>query len=118
MLVISREPGESIRIGSANDGYDVTLLDVLYVYSSARFLVRRVGAESRMRVDDPTFELMPGEFFQIEQSIRIGFIEFRGTKVRVGVVAPKEISVHRLEVWQAIANERGSTNPGDSCDEA
>lgn len=45
------------------------------------------------------------------ESIRIGDVEVRvveilGDKVRLGVVAPKEIAVHREEVYQLIQKQK------------
>ena len=38
----------------------------------------------------------------INDDITITIVEIRGDKCRVGIVAPKDIPVHRLEVQQAI----------------
>lgn len=43
-----------------------------------------------------------GQEIVIGNNIRITIVAVKGDKVRVGVVAPKDVSVHRLEVWQAI----------------
>lgn len=37
--------------------------------------------------------------------IRIMIIEIRGDKVRIGIDAPRDITVHRREVFDAIAKE-------------
>jgi carbon storage regulator len=42
------------------------------------------------------------ESIVINDDIVITIIEIRGDKVRLGIEAPKEISVHRREVWEAI----------------
>lgn len=45
---------------------------------------------------------------KLDESIVIGndvtltVVEIRGDKVRLGIVAPKEVPVHRLEVYEAI----------------
>ena len=38
----------------------------------------------------------------INDNITITVIEIRGDKVRLGIEAPKEVSVHRREVYEAI----------------
>ena len=43
----------------------------------------------------------------IGDQISIMVIEIRGDKVRLGIDAPKEISVHRQEVYEAIKKEQG-----------
>jgi carbon storage regulator len=40
-----------------------------------------------------------------KHEVRICVVDIRGDKVRLGVEAPKEISVHRLEVYNAIQRE-------------
>ena len=45
------------------------------------------------------------EVIVIDDNIRIVVVEIRGDKVRLGVEAPKETSVHRLEVYEAIRRE-------------
>ena len=42
------------------------------------------------------------ESIVINDDITIVVIEIRGDKVRLGVEAPKEVPVHRLEVFDAI----------------
>lgn len=37
--------------------------------------------------------------------IRITAVEIRGDKVRIGITAPKEVEVHRAEVYKAIHGE-------------
>ncbi|MEX1111957.1 MAG: carbon storage regulator CsrA [Candidatus Andersenbacteria bacterium] len=53
----------------------------------------------------------------IGDSITLMVIEIRGDKVRLGIEAPKEVSVHREEVYLAIQRDR-SANAHTSPDEA
>jgi len=51
------------------------------------------------------------ESIVINNDITIVVVEIRGDKVRLGVEAPKEISVHRREVYDAIMrNNQNSSN--------
>ena len=43
-----------------------------------------------------------GEGIRIGDSIRLKIIEVRGNLVRLGVEAPRDISVHREEIYQVI----------------
>ena len=45
-----------------------------------------------------------GETVVIGDRIRVTVVEVRGDQVRIGIDAPKEISVHREEVFIQIAN--------------
>ena len=51
------------------------------------------------------------ESIVINNDITIVVVEIRGDKVRLGVEAPKEVPVHRREVYEAIKRnaEQGST---------
>lgn len=46
------------------------------------------------------------ESIVIGDEIRVMVIEIRGDKVRLGVNAPKEVTVHRQEVYEAIRKEQ------------
>jgi carbon storage regulator len=39
-------------------------------------------------------------------------IEIRGDKVRLGIEAPKDVTVHRREVYESIQNQSRSHEPG------
>jgi carbon storage regulator len=51
------------------------------------------------------------ESIVIDDRIKIVVVEIRGDKVRLGVEAPKEVPVHRQEVYEAI---KRSNNDQDS----
>lgn len=53
-----------------------------------------------------------GESIMIADEVMITVVEIRGDKVRLGITAPNEISVHRLEVYEAI--QREGPNPKDT----
>lgn len=42
----------------------------------------------------------------IGENIRITIVEVRGDKVRIGIDAPRDVSVHRLEVAEAIKRDQ------------
>ena len=42
------------------------------------------------------------ESIVIDNEIVITVVEIRGDKVRLGIVAPKDVAVHRQEVYEAI----------------
>lgn len=46
----------------------------------------------------------------IGDSIRITIVEVRGDKVRIGIDAPKDVTVHRQEIYDAIKREIGGTD--------
>jgi carbon storage regulator len=46
------------------------------------------------------------ESIVIGDDIEITIVDVRGDKVRLGITAPKQISVHRKEVYEAIQREK------------
>lgn len=47
----------------------------------------------------------------INDHIRVTIVEIRGDKVRLGIDAPKDVSVHRREVYEAIQSQLRSEAP-------
>lgn len=59
------------------------------------------------------------ESIVINNDITIVVVEIRGDKVRLGVEAPKEVPVHRREVYEAIKRseaEHGANKETDSAE--
>jgi len=46
----------------------------------------------------------------IGDDVEITIVDVRGDKVRLGITAPKEIPVHRMEVYEAIQREKREKN--------
>ena len=51
------------------------------------------------------------ESIVINNDITVTVVEIRGDKVRLGIVAPKEVPVHRQEVFEAIHGKPGAEPP-------
>lgn len=51
------------------------------------------------------------ESIVINDDITIVVVEIRGDKVRLGVEAPKEVPVHRREVYDAIKRSQAQDKP-------
>src|ERR687883_100628 len=51
------------------------------------------------------------ESIVINNDITITVVEIRGDKVRLGIVAPKDVPVHRQEVYDAIHAANGPSAP-------
>ena len=54
------------------------------------------------------------ESIVINNDITIVVVEIRGDKVRLGVEAPKEVPVHRREVYDAIKRHERESQSGDA----
>ena len=51
------------------------------------------------------------ESIVINNDITVTVVEIRGDKVRLGIVAPKEVPVHRQEVYDAIHGKEQTETP-------
>ena len=51
------------------------------------------------------------ESIVINNDITVTVVEIRGDKVRLGIVAPKEVPVHRQEVFDAIHGKAAAGEP-------
>jgi len=52
-----------------------------------------------------------GESIVIDGKIILTIIDIRGDKVRIQVEAPKEVSVHRKEIYDALHRVADQTSP-------
>lgn len=50
----------------------------------------------------------------INNDIKIVVVEIRGDKVRLGVEAPREVPVHRHEVYEAIQRSNEASEAADN----
>lgn len=46
------------------------------------------------------------ESIMIGDDVEITIVDVRGDKVRLGITAPRDIPVHRMEVYEAIQREK------------
>jgi carbon storage regulator len=46
-----------------------------------------------------------GESIQIGNDIRITFLDIKGKQIRIGIEAPKEVIIHREEVYRMIQEQ-------------
>jgi carbon storage regulator len=51
-----------------------------------------------------------GETLVIGDDVTVTVLGVRGNQVRLGVNAPKEVAVHREEIYQRIQMEKGGEN--------
>ncbi len=55
-----------------------------------------------------------GETLMIGDNIDVTVLDIRGRQVRLGINAPKDVSVHREEIYQRIQKEKQATEERDT----
>jgi len=57
-----------------------------------------------------------GETLMIGDSVTVTILGVKGNQVRVGITAPKDVAVHREEIFQRIGKESapGADNPPET----
>ncbi len=50
------------------------------------------------------------ESIMIGDDIEIKIVDVRGDRVRLGITAPKNVPVHRKEIWEAIQREKAKND--------
>ena len=100
MCVLSRQAGESIMVGD-----DVEVVVVAIEHSKVALDVRHTTLRGRMTHNDSYPEAVVGEVLNLPAPGSCTVVDIRGDKVRLGMDAPKDVSIHRKEVWEAIRRE-------------
>lgn len=58
------------------------------------------------------------ESIMVGDNVEIFVVDIRGDKVRIGINAPSDVTVHRKEIWLKIKSQKGTDNDAGATDEA
>ena len=108
MLVLSREPGMSIHVSSTDQTCLVTVLKLLPEKHAAMVLINRATIEKPGQLECRTAEVTVDVALPINEDMTITLVDLREHVARLGINAPKDHAVHRLEVYQAIKRDNES----------
>jgi len=70
------------------------------------FFVELIGTSRQKELKMLVLSRQKDESIMIGEDVEITIVDVRGDKVRLGITAPKEIPVHRREVYEAIRREK------------
>jgi carbon storage regulator len=57
-----------------------------------------------------------GETLMIGDAVTVTVLGVKGNQVRIGITAPKDVAVHREEIFQRIQKDDGGNAAADSAD--
>lgn len=52
----------------------------------------------------------PGEKLIINENVTVTVLSIKGNQVRIGIEAPRDVKVHREEIYERIVKEREALN--------
>lgn len=55
-----------------------------------------------------------GETLMVGDDVTVTVLGVKGNQVRIGVNAPKDVAVHREEIYQRIQKEKGGVDDDDN----
>jgi sRNA-binding carbon storage regulator CsrA len=105
MLVLSRQEGESLVVGSADETCIITVLKFLPQERAVATLIARAWTAEPGQLDGSNVIFSMDVPFKVSDAIEVMLVDLRGDKARFGINAPLEGFVHRLEVHQAIRQD-------------
>jgi carbon storage regulator len=84
--------------------------------SKKRGQVKRQGTDRQLNPSPRKGIIMllltrrPGEKLIINENVTVTVLSVKGNQIRIGIEAPRDVKVHREEIYQRIVKEREALN--------
>ena len=110
MLLLSRGRGESIIVNGVDGGCLLTVLEIRG--GEVSLSVRHTPGEAAGTSQSSTVTLIRDASVKVGAVTEVTLVDVREDKARLGIVAPREAMIHRLEIWEAIRRENRRAREG------
>jgi carbon storage regulator len=98
MLVLTRRKNESLVIGES------TYVEVIFIGTEKIQL--QVSQKNNKENQKVVVDLLLGDSYQLPENVILKMLKIDGSQLKIGISAPREIPVHREEIYERIQNEK------------
>jgi sRNA-binding carbon storage regulator CsrA len=97
MLVLTRQPGQSISVTVGREGYVVTVSEIGWFHRSVVLLIHSPRASESGLPEARRIRLRLAGIVRVMSDVDVQVVEMKSGKVRLGIEAPRGVAVYRSE---------------------